>query len=204
MKIAISYFNSFRLWQQSELPACDPPILPVTFSHTLNTICSHEMPIKWCWHWAAEACTPICSLCIQHLAFLGCITLLKPPASGMPGARRLSRWKSYSESCAHFTCSKAWKVYRGLVLTGRNRFGKHRVIHTLRGKSHRHLHNAPSLRNQGGWLPGWHVEDKWVKLRPLPDIFHQYQHHLRDFSSLSFSHLGKIVTMEFEGIVSLR
>lgn len=103
-------------------------------------------------------------------AFWARVTLLKPSASGMPGTRRLSRWESYSGSCVHFTPNNTWKVYRGLVLTGSNWFVKCRAIHTLRSKSHLYLHNIPLLFNQGDWLPGWHKEDRWVKLRRLPNI----------------------------------
>lgn len=167
-------------------------MFPVTFSHTFTTICSQEIPVKWCWHWAPEAHIPICSL-----AFLECVALLKPPTFGMPRARRHSRWRSYSESCAHFTHSNTWKVYRGLVLPERNWCGRHRAIHTLRSKFHQQLHNAPSLWDHSSWSPGcmwrtsvlsWgHCHVFFINTNSISGILVHWV----------FFHLGKIGTVEF-------
>lgn len=136
--------------------------LPVNLLHTLTAIGSHEMPIEWSWHWGAEAHTLSCSSCTQHLTFLGHVTWLKTPASGMPGDYSNKSLILKAVQMSHTAIPR--KFIGDLSSPEATNFYSVQQSPTLRSKSHLQLHNALSLLTPGGWLPGWHVEGTLVKL----------------------------------------
>lgn len=184
--------------------ASDLPHLPCNlFTHTI-TIYLHEInvDIKWFWHRAAATHTPICISCIQFLAFLGSVTLFKSPTSGMPGAKRLSTWKSY---CAYFTHRNTWKVYRGLVLTGSNQFVKRRARLYFEKQipvafAQCSITSEPeqlSKSQVGMWRTS---EWSWGN---YPVVFINIYSISGVLVAWLFPYLGEIITLDFEGIIRL-